>query len=56
LRGSSWKATRGRLESDEGKKAMSSATAWGLILIGSVLATLAAAFQTVVQTFPHIRI
>ena len=47
---------RFKLESPEGRKAMNSATAWGLILIGSVLATVAAAYQSVVLTFPHIRI
>jgi hypothetical protein len=46
---------RFKLESPEGRKAMNSATAWGLILIGSVFATVAAAYQSVVLTFPNIR-
>jgi hypothetical protein len=45
-----------KLDSPEGKKAMNSATAWGLILLGSVFATVAAAYQSVVLTFPNIRI
>jgi hypothetical protein len=45
---------RFELKSPEGKRALNSATAWGLILVGSVLATLAAAYQSVVLTFPHI--
>jgi hypothetical protein len=45
-----------KLESPAGKKAMNSATAWGLILIGSLLVTFAAVYQSVVLSFPHIRI
>jgi hypothetical protein len=38
----------------EVKDALNSATAWGLILLGSSAATLAAAFQAVTLSFPHI--
>jgi hypothetical protein len=38
----------------EVKDALNSATAWGLILLGSSAATLAAAFQAITLSFPHI--
>lgn len=45
---------RTSLKTEDGKKALDSATAWGAILLGSVFATVAAAYQSVVLTWPHI--
>jgi hypothetical protein len=42
------------LKSVNGHKALKSATAWGLILIGSVAASLAGAYQAVALTLPHL--
>jgi hypothetical protein len=38
----------------EAKDALNSATAWGLILLGSFAATVAAAVQVITLSFPHI--
>ena len=38
----------------EAKNALNSATAWGLILLGSCVAMVAAAAQAVILSFPHI--
>ena len=39
---------------NEAKDALNSATAWGLILLGSCVAMVAAAAQAVILSFPHI--
>jgi hypothetical protein len=42
------------IKSDKGQKALKSAIAWGLILIGSLAASLAGAYQAAALTLPHL--
>jgi hypothetical protein len=46
--------SRVELKSENGQKAVKAATAWGLILIGSVAASPAGAYQAVALTLPHL--